>query len=438
MAVILEEKIPGPLSVAGVATFASTVVVSGQIQAQSGSAAAPSYAFSSDATTGMYLIGASSMGVSAGGAVRLTLNSAGATLAVPLLFTDNTLDIGATGASRPRTGYFGTSVIVQNGSNSTLFLSSANAQVASGGAFGFTSSASDATGTPDVLLVRDAANVLALANGATKPQILRIYNTRTGAGAGEWMELNWAATSNQAIIRTAQSGGTARTLSIAYGGTTTLAIQVPIASTSTISIGNATQGTSISGGRVAIPVASQNTSATSGTHVELFVANGGGPNPSSTSTQIYSAIKTAPTINYSAGTPGTGQIKIIHIAPTVTAAPTGLNAAITLSASASVIGGAQFHNQSDEATNYEIARLAFQSNIFTIQCEKGGSGTVRGVNVCASGGTLGFYGATPVARAAAITAPTSPGAVYSQAEAQSMEVAVNLIRTALLNIGITL
>lgn len=51
------------------------------------------------------------------GTVALTSNLssylplAGGTLTGNLLFTDNTLDIGASGATRPRTGYFGTSVI---------------------------------------------------------------------------------------------------------------------------------------------------------------------------------------------------------------------------------------------------------------------------------------------------------------------------------------
>jgi len=36
---------------------------------------------------------------------------AGGTMTGDLLFTDNTLDIGAAGATRPRTGYFGTSIV---------------------------------------------------------------------------------------------------------------------------------------------------------------------------------------------------------------------------------------------------------------------------------------------------------------------------------------
>ena len=41
-------------------------------------------------------------------------------------------------------------------------------------------------------------------------------------------------------------------------------------------------------------------------------------------------------------------------------------------------------------------------------------------------------------RAAAITSPTAPSATYQQAEAQSMKTAVDAIRTALTNLGVTL
>jgi hypothetical protein len=50
---------------------------------------------------------------------------------------------------------------------------------------------------------------------------------------------------------------------------------------------------------------------------------------------------------------------------------------------------------------------------------------------------LAFHGATPVVQASAISAPTSPGATYSQAEASSVVVAVNSIRTVLANKGLT-
>jgi hypothetical protein len=55
-----------------------------------------------------------------------------------------------------------------------------------------------------------------------------------------------------------------------------------------------------------------------------------------------------------------------------------------------------------------------------------------------NGTKFGVNGATPVARAAAIAAPTAPSAAYSQAEAQSMKTAVDALRTAIKNAGITL
>lgn len=54
-----------------------------------------------------------------------------------------------------------------------------------------------------------------------------------------------------------------------------------------------------------------------------------------------------------------------------------------------------------------------------------------------TGTKTGLNGATPVVQAGAIAAPTAPGAAYSQAEAQSAVAAINAIRTALQNIGIT-
>ena len=54
-----------------------------------------------------------------------------------------------------------------------------------------------------------------------------------------------------------------------------------------------------------------------------------------------------------------------------------------------------------------------------------------------TGTTCGLYNETPVAQASAIGAPSAPGAVYAQGEAQSAVNAINSIRTALQNIGIT-
>lgn len=53
-------------------------------------------------------------------------------------------------------------------------------------------------------------------------------------------------------------------------------------------------------------------------------------------------------------------------------------------------------------------------------------------------GKVGFNNNAPVAKAAAIVTPTAPSAVYVQAEATAMKTAVDAIRVALQNIGITL
>lgn len=56
----------------------------------------------------------------------------------------------------------------------------------------------------------------------------------------------------------------------------------------------------------------------------------------------------------------------------------------------------------------------------------------NGINLGSAGGKVGLYGETPVTQAGAITAPT--GGVTVDAEART---AINSIRTALTNIGVT-
>lgn len=50
---------------------------------------------------------------------------------------------------------------------------------------------------------------------------------------------------------------------------------------------------------------------------------------------------------------------------------------------------------------------------------------------------IALWGATPVVQAGAITAPSTPGGVYSSSEAQSAVDKINAIRTALKNAGLT-
>lgn len=54
-----------------------------------------------------------------------------------------------------------------------------------------------------------------------------------------------------------------------------------------------------------------------------------------------------------------------------------------------------------------------------------------------TGTTLGFYGKTPAAQAAAIASPNTQTAAYVQADVQSLKTAIDAIRVALQNVGIT-
>lgn len=73
-----------------------------------------------------------------------------------------------------------------------------------------------------------------------------------------------------------------------------------------------------------------------------------------------------------------------------------------------------------------------------------GAATATGVQVGKAGGNVGLYGAAPVARAAAITAPAATPSTnvtpfgYSQAQADALVTAVRAIIVALQGIGVTL
>lgn len=71
-------ELGGTIKVAGLS-------VTSAISGADGSAAAPTYSFTSDTNTGVYRVGADSLGVSAGGTLRVTIDTTGVTLTIPLL-----------------------------------------------------------------------------------------------------------------------------------------------------------------------------------------------------------------------------------------------------------------------------------------------------------------------------------------------------------------
>ncbi len=64
--------------------------------------------------------------------------------------------------------------------------------------------------------------------------------------------------------------------------------------------------------------------------------------------------------------------------------------------------------------------------------------TSPAVSVGSVGAAISVYGVTPVAQAAAIATPTAPGATYNQTEMASLKTAIDALRVAVKNFGITL
>ena len=100
----------GTLKVRNRAQNANAAVIASVMAVGDGTAPLPSYSFVNDPDTGWYLPSVGSMRAVIGGATRLTLDS-GITLVGNTIFgADNTYDIGASGATRPRNIYAGTGI----------------------------------------------------------------------------------------------------------------------------------------------------------------------------------------------------------------------------------------------------------------------------------------------------------------------------------------
>lgn len=241
-------------------------------------------------------------------------------------------------------------------------------------------------------LTWEAANVTGIRNGTTA-QTFAVYNTYTaGTPDYERLELFW--TGNTATIKVAAAGtGSNRTLSIQTGGIQ----QLILGTTATDGVLFQNIGaTAVVNGRFRGPVITL--TSTSGT--ELGFNNAPSYSPSASSTMTCVAHQIAPTVNYASA--GAGRVQCLRIAPTATALPTGNNAAITLSSGANSLGGIKWFNVADETTNYEYAQLGFASNIFSISSVKGGSGTLRGIQIGITGNAVGFFGTTPATQPAGI------------------------------------
>lgn len=217
----------------------------------------------------------------------------------------------------------------------------------------------------------------------------------------EFFEMGWHVSSNNFVLRTNKLGsGTVRPYHLFYPASTAGAVSIPTTTAGTIAIANIGSTGGVSVARVSL--ATTSCSSAAGTDIGVSITTSWAP--SSTSTMIGRALSITPTINYSNGTPGAGSAYLLYLNPINTALPTGLNAGIALAATASALtGGILWHNQTDEATNYEYVYEKFTSNVWEIGSVKGGTGTLRGLRFGITGNSIGFYGVTPVARPAAYT-----------------------------------
>ena len=191
----------------------------------------------------------------------------------------------------------------------------------SGHAVTWGSSTTNSGNTGDTYLVRDgAANTLALRN-STNAQTFNIYNTYTDSSNYERAAIYWSA--NEFTIAAQKAGtGSARNVTILSSAGGSYAYKTYINTANNyLELAHAGVWTASNNGGVLEVGGGSGIPSTSGN--TYGVKFNTGANPSSTSTMVFAAVHIAPTINYSAATPGAGSYEALKIAVTETALPTG-------------------------------------------------------------------------------------------------------------------
>ena len=139
-----------------------TFATGAQLYGPDGSAGVPAYSFTSAAGMGIYKVDSGGIGIAVGGVAKL---------------------------------YLGSEIAFASGSILEW------------------SSTTNATGTPDVRLYRDAAATLALRNSTTA-QTFRVYGTWTDASNGDWFSITKAAGGVATLATVANGTGTASTIAV--------------------------------------------------------------------------------------------------------------------------------------------------------------------------------------------------------------------------------
>jgi hypothetical protein len=252
--------------------------------------------------------GANHIEFNTNGAVRWEITSAGHLIAPT---ADNTYDIGASGATRPRTGYFGTALNVGNG----VTASTTNGDIRAGDG---TSALAWANGSGGALNITASGNVRAFQVNTNRDgnNILGHTNSSTGASA----QASWRATCDGASMSISAVAGNYGAL---VADTGFMRISSPAAinfrSNGTAERWTINENTLI-GGQEATTATLQGrdatTAATAGANLTISAGDG--------NTSGAGGVLNLTSGASASGTPGTVQVNSLPL-PTVLSSTTGVN-----------------------------------------------------------------------------------------------------------------
>lgn len=288
--------------------------------------------------------------------------------------TDNTYDIGASGATRPRNVYTGGFVSASGEVASQVGFNSISTgyywfngrliiRSPSDGVVRFTNNAADGFTElqlyTDVILARDAANILALRN-STNAQAFRVYGTFTDLSNYERLTLSYNSGAGRFQIDTENAGtGTARGLRLnAAGGS----LQFALAGTSVWQItGNHLIASADNLYDIGASGATRPRSIYVGTSatVGAVVIDGLG---------LFNAAYLTLTTT---GTLGWSDVFLVRDGAANTLAMRNSTAAQTFN----------IYNTYTDASNYERLQIGWSSNTLNIRAQAAGTGTVRNVQL---------------------------------------------------------
>lgn len=173
----------------------------GQVQGQDGTAAKPTWSYENDKDTGWYRIGADNIGLSIGGTKKWDVAAGNVTLSQDLLFTDDTYDIGKSGATRPRFLYLSQDATIGGYIKVTEYVQPTTAHAGVTGSMCYSSTGGlqlwGRTGSAYDFVLLEAAGAIAMAmfTGTAQMVVYDNFFVRAGSEGGDitlWIEADQA------------------------------------------------------------------------------------------------------------------------------------------------------------------------------------------------------------------------------------------------------